>query len=389
MKNYATQHHIGKNKRSRRKRTTKITPTIGRVFTMASKTKDSERNTERQTKIRTHSNASNGFLKWRFLPKQEQMLTIQDGKEMEKTERDFYKSLSNFAKQYNVEPMPTQEFDFPYNIALGLWDIEKKIKQTNEDWNSFKLIRNDKNIHFVKEEKYGTGTSLYYIPIVPLFQMLHDKNCRKNAQLLLSVCSYLYQIADIPYYRQQSSYLYWIYEMHEDWMEQGDEAEEDLQEFRHQFKISKIIGDKIEKKLGNLKNLEVFEQRLNNFKPRNTFDQNCYKVAFDAFALYSEYPKTPLFRNKPTPEQDPYNDDYGNKAIGMDMYISFVADTNSCLYRNIEESINAEFNEYGSMEEPTIYTTINGTAISKANFDFENRLFTLLEDLYKVLTLTH
>ena len=389
MKNYATQHHIGKNKRSRRKRTTKITPTIGRVFTMASKTKDSERNTERQTKIRTHSNASNGFLKWRFLPKQEQMLTIQDGKEMEKTERDFYKPLSNFAKQYNVEPMPTQEFDFPYNIALGLWDIEKKIKQTNEDWKSFKLIRNDKNIHFVKEEKYGTGTSLYYIPIVPLFQMLHDKNCRKNAQLLLSVCSYLYQIADIPYYRQQSSYLYWIYEMHEDWMEQGDEAEEDLQEFRHQFKISKIIGDKIEKKLGNLKNLEVFEQRLNNFKPRNTFDQNCYKVAFDAFALYSEYPKTTLFRNKPTPEQDPYNDDYGNKAIGMDMYISFVADTNSCLYRNIEESINAEFNEYGGMEEPTIYTPINGTTISKANFDFENRLFILMEDLYKVLTLTY
>ena len=389
MKNYATQHHIGKNKRSRRKRTTKITPTIGRVFTMASKTKDSERNTERQTKIRTHSNASNGFLKWRFLPKQEQMLTIQDGKEMEKTERDFYKSLSNFAKQYNVEPMPTQEFDFPYNIALGLWDIEKKIKQTNEDWNSFKLIRNDKNIHFVKEEKYGTGTSLYYIPIVPLFQMLHDKNCRKNAQLLLSVCSYLYQIADIPYYRQQRSYLYWIYEMQEDWIEQGDEAEEDLQEFRREFKISKIIGDKVEKKLCNPKNLEVFEQRLGDFKIRNTFDQDCYELASVAFTLYSEYPKTTLFQNKPTPEQDPYNDDYGNKAIGMDLYISFVADTNSCLYRNIEESINAEFNEYGSMEEPTIYRTINGTAISKANFDFENRLFTLLEDLYKVLTLTH
>ena len=385
----ATQHHIGKNKSSRRKRTTTIKPTIGRVRKMASKTQNSQRNKERPTKICTQNNATNGFLKCKFLPKQEEIPTIQDGKEMEKTERDFYKSLSNFAKQYNVEPMPTQEFDFPYNIALGLWDIENKIKQTNEDWNSFKLIRNNRNFHFVKEEKYGTGTSLYYIPIVPLFQMLHDKNCKMNAQLLLSVCSYLYQIADIPYYRQQSSYLYWLYEMHEDWMEQGDEAEEDLQEFRHQFKISKIIGDKIEKKLGNLKNLEVFEQRLNDFKPRNTFDQDCYKVASDAFALYSEYPKTTLFRNKPTPEQDPYNDDYGNKAIGMDMYISFVADTNSCLYRNIEESINAEFNEYGGMEEPTIYTPINGTAISKADFDFENRLFTLLEDLYKVLTLTH
>ncbi|MCQ4139545.1 hypothetical protein [Chryseobacterium sp. EO14] len=389
MKNNATQHHIGKNKRSRRKRTTTITPTIGSVFTMASKTKDSERDTERQTKIRTYCNASNGFLKWRFLPKQEEIPTIQDCKEMKKTEWDFYMSLSNFAQQYNVKPMPTQEFKFPYNIALGLWDLEKKMKQTKEDWNSFKLIRNDKNIHFAKEEKYGTGTSLYYIPIVPLFQMLHDKNCSKNAQLLLSVCSYLYLIADIPYYRQQNSYLYWIYEMHEDWIEQGDEAEEDLQEFIREFKISKIVGDKVEKKLGNPKNLEVFEQRLGDFKIQNTFDHECYELASVTFSLYTEYPKTTLFQNKPTPVHDLYNDDYGNKTIGMDMYISFVADTKGCLYRNIEEGINAEFNEYGSIEEPTVYTPINGTEISKANFDFENRLFTLMENLYKVLTLTH
>ena len=73
----------------------------------------------------------------------------------------------------------------------------------------------------------------------------------------------------------------------------------------------------------------------------------------------------------------------------MDMYISFVADTKGCLYDNIEESINAEFNEYGSMEEPTIYTPINEISISKTDFDFENRLFSLMENLYKVLTLNH
>jgi hypothetical protein len=108
-------------------------------------------------------------------------------------------------------------------------------------------------------------------------------------------------------------------------------------------------------------------------------------VASDAFTLYTEYPETSIFRNQPTPEQDPYNDD--NKAIGMDMYISFVADTKGCLYDNIEESINAEFNEYGSIEEPTVYTPISGTELSKADFDFENRFFKLMEDLYKILTL--
>ena len=380
----ATKNNIGKNQSSRRKRTTTTALAIGRLRKVASKTQNSERNTERPTEIRTDSNASNGFLKCRFLPKQEETPTVQDCKERLKIERDFYQSLSNFARQYNIEPIQTKDFGFPYNIALAMWDLENKVEQVNEDWNSFKLIRNNRKILFVKEERYYTGTSLYYVPIVPLFQMLKDPKHKQNAQLLLSVCSYLYHIADVPYYRQQNSYLYWIYEMHEDWIEQGDEAEEDLQEFRREFKISKTIGDKIEKKLFNRKNLELFEKRLNHFKSRTDFDHDCYKVASDAFTLYTEYPETSIFRNQPTPEQDPYNDD--NKAIGMDMYISFVADTKGCLYDNIEESINAEFNEYGSIEEPTIYTPINGTELSKADFNFENRFFTLMEDLYKILT---
>ena len=381
----ATKNNIGKNQSSRRKRTTTTALAIGRLRKVASKTQNSERNTERPTEIRTDSNAYNGFLKCRFLPKQEETPTVQDCKERLKIERDFYQSLSNFARQYNIEPIQTKDFGFPYNIALAMWDLEKKVEQVNEDWNSFKLIRNNRKILFVKEERYYTGTSLYYVPIVPLFQMLKDPKHKQNAQLLLSVCSYLYHIADVPYYRQQNSYLYWIYEMHEDWIEQGDEAEEDMQEFRREFKISKTIGEKIEKKLFNRKNLELFEKRLTHFKSHTDFDQDCYKVASDAFALYTKYPETSIFRNQPTPEQDPYNDD--NKAIGMDMYISFVADTKGCLYDNIEESINAEFNEYGSIEEPTVYTPINGTELSKADFDFENRFFKLMEDLYKILTL--
>ena len=217
--NYATQHHIGKNQSSRRKRTTTTALAIGRLRKVASKTQNSTHNTERPTEIRTDSNASNGFLKCRFLPKQEETPTVQDCKERLKIERDFYQSLSNFVRQYNIETMQTKDFGFPYNIALGMWDLEKKVEQVNEDWNSFKLIRNNRKILFVKEERYYTGTSLYYVPIVPLFQMLKDPRHKQNAQLLLSVCSYLYHIADVPYYRQQNSYLYWIYEMHEDWIE--------------------------------------------------------------------------------------------------------------------------------------------------------------------------
>lgn len=143
--------------------------------------------------------------------------------------------------------------------------------------------------------------------------------------------------------------------MHGEWMEQEDEAEEDLQEYRREFKISK----KMEQKLLNTKNLDCFEQRLDCFKVRNEFDQDCKMVAYEAFALYLKYPQTTIFRNKPSSEEDPYNDDDSNKTIGMEKYISFVANTKGSLYRNIEESLNAEFNEYGSIEEPTIYTPIS------------------------------
>ncbi len=379
----ATQHHIGKNNRSRRTATAKITSTIRRVCKVASKTKDSERNTERQTEISADCNASNGFLKCKFLPKQEEIPTLQDSKIIAKTERDFYKSLSNLAKQYSIEPMKTIDFGFPYNLGLSMWDVETKMEQKNEDWNDFKLIRDNQKIFFARKDSFSVSP-FYFIPVVPLFKMLKDQKRKKNAQLLLSVCSYLYHIANVPYYRQQNSYLYWIYEMYEEWIEQ-DEEEEDMRKLKNELKISKIIGDKIEQKLFNCKNVEVFEQRLNRFKSHTEFDQDCYKVASDAFALFSEYPKTTLFRNKQKSEQDPYNDDYSNSSVGMEMYISFVADTKGCLYNQMEESINVEFNEYGSIEEPTIYTPIDGTEIKKADFDFENRLFPLLDDLYRVL----
>lgn len=379
----ATKNHIGKNKNTHRRRTVEVISTVRQICSLDSKAKDIERNSERQTEICSNKRASNGFLKCRFLPKHEQIVSVQDCKEVKVVERNFYKSLSKISKQYGVAPIETGGFAFPYNLALAVWDLKAKMKRINEDWSQFKLIRYNEEIHFAIEEQFSTNTSLYFIPIVPLFQMLQDKKRKKNAQLLLSVCSYLYHIADVPYYRQQNSYLYWIYEMHEGWME---EVGEDSQLYWREFQISKNIGDRMDRKILNTKNLDFFEERLNNFKIKSTFDQDCQNVASEAFALYSEYPKTTIFQNKPSSVEDVYNDDYCNKAIGMDMYISFVANTNGCLYNNIEDSINAEFNEYGSIEEPTIYTPINGTTITKADFNFETRFFTMMEDLHKVLT---
>ncbi|AZA97657.1 hypothetical protein [Chryseobacterium shandongense] len=379
--NYATQHHIGNNQYTRTETTTAVTPTVGRVRKLTTKTKGRKPSAERQAEIRTDSNATNGILKCTFLPK---LKTAQSVQACQKTERDFYKSLSRLAEHYSIEPMQTQDFEFPYNVVLSMWDMETKVKRTNINWDSFKLVQDSKKTFFVSEERYNVGTTLYYIPIAPLFKMLKDPKRKKTAQLLVSVCSYLYHIADVPYYRQEDSYLYWLYETHKDWVEQDEETDE-TETYRSELRNAEYIGDRIEQKLFNRSNLKIFEQRLNRFKSLDTFDRECWQVACNAFALCTEYPKATFFRNAPLPEEDPYDDDYETEAIGMEKYISFIAYTKGWLYESLSESINNEFNEYGKMEEPTICKAFDGSKITQGNLDFENRLFELLDDLSYLL----
>ena len=379
--NYATQHHIGNYQHTRTETTTAIAPTVGRVRQLATKTKGRKPSAERQAEIRTNSNATNGILKCTFLPK---LKTAQSVQACQKTERDFYNSLSRLAEHYSIEPMQTKDFGSPYNMVLAMWDMETKVKRANINWDSFKLVQNSKKTFFVSKERYNVGTTLYYIPIMPLFQMLNDPKRKKTAQLLILVCSYLYHIADVPYYRQEDSYLYWLYEMQKDWIEQDDETDES-ETYKSELRNAEYIGDRIEQKLFNRINLKIFEQRLSRFKSLDTFDKECWQVACNTFALYTEYPNATIFRNAPRPEQDPYNNDDENETIGMEKYISFIADTKGWLYESLSDNINNEFNEYGAMEEPTISKQFDGSEITATNLDFENRLFALLNDLCGLL----
>lgn len=380
------QHHIGNYPPTRTETATatEIAPTVGRVRQMDATTKGRKRSAERQAEIRTNSHATNGMLKCMFLPKLKTVNSVQACQRTAKTERDFYKSLSLLAGHYRIEPMQTKDFEFPYNIVLAMWDVETKLKRTNINWDGLRLVQDSKKTFFVSKERYDTGTTLYYIPVVPLFRMLQDKERKHNAQLLISVCSYLYHIANIPYYRQEDSYLYWLYGMHKEWVENDYETGE-TEKYKHELRQAECIGDRIEQKLFNLINLRVFEKRLNCFESRDTFDSNCWQVACNAVTLFKEYPTASIFRNALLPEQDFHDDDYENEAIGMEKYISFIADTKGWLYETLAESINNEFNEYQAMEEPSISKAFDGSELSKSNLDFENRLFALLDDLCTLL----
>ncbi|EFK57496.1 hypothetical protein [Sphingobacterium spiritivorum] len=380
--NYATQYHIGHHQNPTATETEDFAQTVGRVRRLDAKTKERRRNKKRQNEIGTDNGTTNGFLKCSFLPKLQEAQTVQACGKSEKTERDFYQSLSKLAGHYCIQPMQSRQYGYPYNIALALDSTEEQLRKKFRDWEELRLIQDSKKTYFVSEERYSTGATLYYIPVVPLYRLSKHPNRKQAVQLLQSVCAYLYHIADVPYYRQENSYLYWMYEMVTEWIVSDDENE-DTTTYLSEIRQSEQIGERMEQKIYNKHNLSRFAVRLNSFKIKDSFDQDCYKLASEAFALYEQYPNATINRNA-LPSGEASEEDMEN-SIGVEKYVSFCADAKGILFQTLFESVNTELQEYGQMEEPTIVKRFDGSDITANTLEFENRVFALIEELIYIL----
>lgn len=380
---YAKDNYFGYSSNARAKKTKTALRTARRFYALDAETQRRRRGAERQTQFSPCGDASNGFLKVAFLPVLQRTKTVLACQESAKIQNDFYASLDSLAEHYGIVPMPTRHFEYPYNIALALWDVEGKLKKCVGNFQEARVLQNKGKTYLLSEEKYNTGTTLYYIPTHPIYKMLKDLKHKKNAHLLLSICSYLYHIAGIPYYREQGSYLYWLYEMHREWTEQEEDREEN-EKYVHEFDKAECIGDCMGQKFFSPMNLNFFEKRLNGFKSRDAFDKQCLDIGKKAFAIYTDYPNESIFRNAPMNDRDE-DEETENENIGMEKYISFISDTKGWLYESLAECINNEFNEYGAMDEPTILKPFDGNKLTQNSLDFESRLFNLLDDMCALL----
>lgn len=394
---YATKNHIGQNRDSRRKQAKTASSSVTAICRLDEAEQRHLRNTKRPKKISSDMPTSNGFLRTTFLPKLKESKVwkadknSQTEKEIEIAEKSFYQSLFQLTEHYGLEPVQTQDFEYPYNISLSLWNIEHQLQNKVENWNNIQLIKSEEKLSIASEERCDTGMSLFYIPIVPLYKMLKDKKRKKTAQLLLSVCTYLYRNAGVSYYRQEDSYLYWLYEMLNDWAEQEDDQEE-INLHKKELKTAEIIGDIVGQKISNSQNLIRFSERLNQFKSENEFDHECFLLAKKVFELYQQYPEEHLYQNahfnNVVNHQNIVDEEFYNEetVISMDKYISFYADNKGLISDQIIEMVNNEFNEYGEVQESIVSKVFDGKNLNQNNLDFETRLFGLMNQLIYLLS---
>lgn len=387
----ATKYRIGKNQNSRRKKAKTTPPTIGRICRVDEMHQRCKRDTERPTEIHTNKPTSDGFLRTAFLPKlkendwqkttQLEQNTIKIQSKNTKMERDFYQSLSLVAKHYNIELIQTRNFGYPYNISLALDNVQKQLKKKVINWEEIRLIKEKGKTYFISEERYATGETLYYIPILPLYRLSKNPKRKQSVQLLQSVCSYLYHIVKVPYYRKQDSYLFWMYEMVSEWLT-SDEENEEISICLSEIKQAEQIGDFMEKKLYNHHNLSLFKERLKNFKAKDRIDNDCFMLARKLFSLYQQYPNASIYQNLPPNTEI----DEQESFVSMEKYISFCAEDRGSLFQSLFEAVNTEFQEYGQTEEPIVVKKFDGNTNTNKNLDFENRIFPLIEELICILS---
>jgi len=389
---YATKNCIGKNKNSRKTKAKSTASTVGRICRLDEAGQKRFGNSERPTEISSDKSITNGFLKCTFLPKlkennaqklasDEQNLT-QIQRKNTKLESDFYQSFSQMAVHYRLNTMTTRHLGYPYNIALALDDIQKQLKNKVRDWEEIRLIEEKGKTYFVSEERYNTGAILYYIPIVPLYQLSKNPKRKQAVQLLQSVYSYLYHIAKVPYYRKQDSYLFWMYEMASEWITSDDENDETPIYFS-EIKQAEQIGDFMEQKIYNQNNLTRFKDHLKSFKAKDSFDNDCFMLARKIFSLYQQYPSATIYQNlQSIIDTEEYESD---TIVSMDKYVSFCSEAKGLLFQTLFEAVNSDLQEYATMQEPRVIKKFDGRNITNNNLDFENRLFPLIEELIYIL----
>lgn len=371
MKN-GTKNYIGDDSISHRRKATQNSLEPLAVHDSFGRSEKRIRNQKRQEPVRPGSFGADGFLRTQFLPKTNTIET--SGKSAD----EIYHSLDLLCEFYGITPTAeTKHLEYPYNVSIALINMREQMNKIDID------IQNG---NFVSIETYNTGSMLYYISVQQVYEILETR--KETARLLINIFRYLYKIADVPYYRDEYTHMWYIYEMFSDWTHEDPDMDvEDIQMQCDQLQKAWAMGDQIDILIRQGK-IEDLESSVLNFKPADEIDSECLKLAKTSLKLYQDYPNTSIFRAGNGNDSYMDEDNEGLETITMHKYISFVHNTDSrhWLYDSIEQHVNMEFNECGSIDEPSVVRVFSpGVDYRTDSLDFENRIFSLIDDLCALL----
>jgi len=298
---------------------------------------------------------------------------------------EFFNSLANLEKLYGFLAERDDKLSYPQNIITSFKSATGQMEKISNL--KLAIMRGEGHTATVATVKdFDTRTTLYYIPVEPLFDLLKDNSRVEPAELLLSVFAYLYQVHHVPYYAEKGNYMHYIYKTLEDWIladfeEESEQADAHLDHFAY----LNHSGNELLEKISDPAQLKLLSTRLSAFKPQSKAETELLETAKQAYDLFSKYPSRSVLeavRYDILPPEA-YED---SQCISPDQYISFYWSSEDSLYDELWQTINEQLAEYSMIAEPSALQYFDKPQKKTYhNHDFETRFFDLLNGLADTL----
>lgn len=332
-----------------------------------------------QATVSPPPDGGHGFLNHRFEPlRGEDTLPYS-----RKGEALLLSSFSHLAALYGFEPMDVSGMVFPQNIAALYGQATKALAEKDKQVELL-LVEEEHRIRLATVKEASTGTTLFYLPVYPLWKCRRDCKRKQVTDLLLSVFAYLHQIVGIPFFNGWS-YIGSKYQCMLEWVEENEGDWEDTEAWRHDLYTVKAAihcGERMHGQVKHPYHLCAWEDRLRSFKRGDAVSVSVWDIANRLFTRYREYPTRSL-SDKVQPELLRPHEEY---RMEMEQVFSFIWKEGGWLGEQLFEMVSNELNECCAADEPVSLQYFD-TPQSEVthDLDFETRLYDLLHDLSDVL----
>lgn len=333
-------------------------------------------------KKRTRRANGNGFLTHHF----QSVWGIEGNRE--RMVREYFNSLTNLCNYYQL-PYPTVNgLSFPQNIYQSCKEISHKITGLDEHSHCMILeAENKRAVIGVVKTFHLEG--LYYIPVRAYWHWANSAERERIAELITVIFAYLHQVVQIPFYAQNGSFINGEYEALEQWLSEAeDEGEDDVEEkewreYREDSMYElRQAGNHILQLIQNPNCLVRMERVITEYHHRDNGELEWELLGIEFLQLYRRYPKRSL--------PDRINADLiypdEDERISCYQYTGFHWSNRDCFADELDDMINCSFQEIAVMDEPTAVQLFDKMPTHlTTDFDFEKRLFNLIERLRDLL----
>jgi len=331
---------------------------------------------------RTRRANGNGFLNYSFKP----FWAFSGNRE--RIAREYFYSLANLCAHYQLT-VPQSGLPFPQNIYRTWQEIAKQVSAIDRNFHCQIVQDKGKKAVLAVVKTFDLSHCLFYIPVRAYWNWSQTAGQERITELVTVLFAYLHQVVDIPFYAESGTFMDYQYDTLEQWInDTEDEGNTDEEEKAwHQQQEDTLYemrraGGHIMPIIKNPVWLERMESVILNYQHRDAHQLEWELLAIAFLQLYRQYPKRSI--SDGIHPDLVYSDE--EERIRVEEYTHFYWSDRDCFQDELMEMINCSFQERPVQDEPTaihFFDTLPNP--QQVDFDFETRLFGLIERLRDLL----